>query len=1207
MTKTKFLLTTIAVLLCSVMANAYDFEVDGIRYDITSFTELTVKASSLSETFVGDLVIPSKVQFNGKELVITEVGDDFAISNTAITALTIQDSVKSVGARAFKNCSHIATIKISPTITLIGQECFSGCTNLKIFTHQGKITIGAKTFCDCRSLEQVVIENLDSLSEGTFKNCVKLSDCYVPNIVSIGKESFLNCASLINFNIPSSVRTIGDSAFEFCSNIISIIVPNNVNTLGLGAFNYCTSLVSISIGSGLTYLPWVFQGCTNLSDIRIEDATTTLRFGYTGERSFSSNYSEGYIRERRYNYFYSSAMFAGYNIKQLYIGRNITTESYLFKRYYQSGAYSLEDSYYVPNPPFSGSNIEKLTIGPLVSDLKMCPLYKTSIPEIYASSWNGAFGGCVNLDSITLYSIATSIPENTFSGCSKISTLEIPNIVKEIGANAFANCSELKTLSLGSSLVSIGDNALVGCESLNEIYIKSPNPPTYPTGFSSANYINMNVYVPKGYLSIYQESEPWKNFWNLSESNNLFFEKEGLKYALINNNNVEIVGHNISEPTDLYIKSQIEYSGNNYNVVAISHYAFKECSYLSSVQIENGIKDIGNSAFFNCYELKKLIIPSSVTNVGLDALNGCRKLRELILEDGDAPLLLSHKGEYESGSGYIDANGKKIYIEYYNSYFSNIPIEVLYIGRNLSNESRYVISSKNWNEGGRFYYNTIYSYDAAFYNLPKLKKIIIGENVECLGPEEEYISEFDLYVTPGSFKKCSSIQTVEVKNPTPPTGAEFSDAVYSKAHLTVPVESKSLYKEAIGWKDFVSLMKYKITYVVDDSIYFADTLLVGDTIILPATPIKEGYSFNGWSEIPATMPAEDIIVTGRFTINSYKITYIVDGEIYSTDSVAYGTKIIAIEEPNKEGHTFNGWSEIPETMPAEDIIIVGAFKYAVTYLVNNEVYNTDSIVYGDNIVFIEEPIQEGYTFSGWSDIPETMPAEDITITGSFTPNTYTITYMVDEEIYAVDTIAYGDTIALIAEPTQEGYTFSGWSEVPETMPAEEIVVTGSFVRNTYTITYVVDSVVYATDSITYGDTIILLEEPTQEGYTFSGWSDAPVTMPAEDIIIEGSFNVNYYALKYIVDNEPFATDSLAYGDTIILREEPQKEDFEFSGWSEAPETMPAHDVEVYGNFIFTSVTDVKVDPEQSQKVVEDNQLFIILPNGRKYNVMGMEL
>ena len=1152
----KLLLTTIAVLLCSVMANAYDFEVDGICYDITSFTDLTVKASSLSETFVGDLVIPSKVQFSGKELTVTEVGDDFAVSNESILSLTINEGVDSIGDRAFKNCTNIVTINIAKTVTKIGAECFYACTALDAFNNNGVISIGSKSFAECENMKEVSIENLVSLGERTFLNCKKLSVCYIPNITSIAKAAFQNCQALEEYNIPSSVKSIGESAFEGCSAISSIVIPNNVLELGHGAFNYCTSLTSISIGSGLTYLPWVFAGCTNLSNIRIEDATTTLRFGYTGERPFSSNYRDEYIRERRYNYYYSSAMFAGYNIKQLHIGRNITTESYLFKRYYQSGAYSLEDSYYVPNPPFSGANIEKLTIGSLVSDLKMCPLYKTSVPEIYASSWNGAFQGCVNLDSITLYSIATSIPENTFRGCSKISTLEIPNIVKEIGDNAFANCSGLKVLSLGSSLETIGDNALVGCDSLNEINIKSPNPPTYPTGFSSANYMNMQVNVPKGSLSIYQESEPWKNFWNLSESNGLFFEIDGVRYAQINDKNVEIVGNSISKLTELYIKSQVEYSSNNYNVVAISHYAFEGCSYLSSVQIENGIKAIGNSAFemctnlgsvdvavnvssigaaafkncsslkdvilpdsistipnecfygcksldsilipasvieigsyafADCNKLNRLIIPQSVTTLGSYALNGCGSLRELVLEDSNIPLYMHSNSSYSNGSSRQKVEGQYLYffVDYYTPYFSKLPIEKLYIGRNLSKESRYSISEKKYDSYGKYSYYVINSYDAPFGNLSKLKELIIGENVDILGPEQEYISEVGLYVTPGSFKNCLSIQTIDVKNPTPPTGAEFSDAVYSKAQLTVPAESKSLYKEAIGWKDFVSLMKYKITYIVDDSIYFADTLLVGDTIILPAEPVKEGYTFSGWSDVPATMPAEDIIVTGTFTINTYKITYIVDGEIYATDSVAYGTKIIAIEEPNKEGHTFNGWSEIPETMPANDITIVGAFKYAVTYMVNDEVYNTDSIVYGSEIVLIAEPTKEGYTFSGWSDIPEIMPAEDI--------------------------------------------------------------------------------------------------------------------------VIDGYFSVNYYAINYIVDNEPFATDSVAYGDNIILRDEPQKEDYEFSGWSEAPETMPAHDIEVYGNFIFTSVTDVQVDPKQSQKVIEDNQLFIILSNGKKYNVIGKEM
>jgi hypothetical protein len=1154
----KLLLTTIAVLLCSVMANAYDFEVDGICYDITSFTDLTVKASSLSETFVGDLVIPSKVQFSGKELIVTEVGDDFATENESILSLTIDNGIDSIGDRAFKSCSNLKTINVAQSVTQVGAECFYGCTALEVFNNHGIVNLSSKSFAECENLKEVSIESLVSLGEGAFLNCKKLSVCHLPNITSIAKATFQYCQALEEYNIPNSVKSIGESAFEGCSAISSIVIPDNVLELGYGAFNHCTSLTFISIGSGLTYLPWVFEGCINLSDIRIEDAATTLTFGYTGKRTYTSNYSDQYFKERSSSYYPCSSMFDNYNIKNLYIGRNITTEAYHFKRYYQSGAYSIEDSYYVPNPPFSGSCIENLTIGSLVSDLRMCPNIKTQVPTTFViGSFAGAFQNCANLDSIILHSKATSIPENTFSGCNKINSLEIPNSVKEIGVNAFKNCNELKILTLGSNLETIGANALDSCNSLIEINLKSSIPPTYNTGFSSASYISTQINVPTDVFSVYQETEPWKNFWNLSKKDELIsiFEVDGLIYSVIENKNVEIIGNRISQPIDLYINNKVDYYGNTYDIIAISNTAFKNCSYLSSVQIEKGIKKIGDSAFescanlqminipsnlsvignaafkncsileyiilpdsistipnecfygckildsvsipsnvitigeyafYNCWSIEKLIIPSAVTEVGAYALKGCRNLRELILEDGKVPLLLSHKGENESGSGYIDANGKKIYIEYYNSYFSNIPIEVLYIGRNLSNESRYSICEKKWESYYKFYYYVVNSYDAPFSNLSKLKELVIGENVDILGPEKEYISEFDLYVTPGSFKKCSSIQTVEVKNPIPPTGAEFSDAVYSKAHLTVPTESKSLYKEAIGWKDFVSLMKYKITYVVDDSIYFADTLLVGDTIILPATPIKEGYSFSGWSEIPETMPAEDIIVTGTFTINTYKITYIVDGEIYTTDSVEYGAPIIVIEEPNKEGHTFNGWSEIPETMPANDITIVGAFKYAVTYMVNDEVYNTDSIVYGSEIV-------------------------------------------------------------LIAEPSKEGYTFSGWSSIPE-------------------------------------------------------------TMPAEDIVVEGSFSVNYYTLKYIVDNELFAIYySIAYGTKIELREEPIKEGYKFSGWSEAPETMPAHDVEIYGNFIFSSVTDVKLDSEQSQKVLENNQLFIIRPDGKKYNTIGQEL
>jgi len=63
-----------------------------------------------------------------------------------------------------------------------------------------------------------------------------------------------------------------------------------------------------------------------------------------------------------------------------------------------------------------------------------------------------------------------------------------------------------------------------------------------------------------------------------------------------------------------------------------------------------------------------------------------------------------------------------------------------------------------------------------------------------------------------------------------------------------------------------------------------------------------------------------------FTINTlYTLTYLVDGEVYKTSSVAYGTALTAEDEPAKEGYTFSGWSEIPETMPACDVVVTGRF------------------------------------------------------------------------------------------------------------------------------------------------------------------------------------------------------------------------------------------------------------------------------------------
>lgn len=824
-------------------------------------------------------------------------------------------------------------------------------------------------------------------------------------------------------------------------------------------------------------------------------------------------------------------------------------------------------------------------------------LNSITIPNSVKSIGGSAFEDCSSLISITIPDSVTSINSSTFEDCSSLTSIIIPNGVITIGREAFSGCSSLTNITIPNSVISIGEGAFNKCTSLKELRIEDGD-------------TNLEM----GYSFLDHE----KDYYDDDRYN--YYH-----YGLFSDCPLEILylGRNLNYTIGVYY----EYCGYRCHIYHYYYSPFYEKRKLKSVTIGSLVTTIGEELLYACY-LQKITIPKNVISIGDRAFSS---VEELHIEDGDIPL--------EWGWGYLDYEYGAD--EYYKNIFYNSYIKTLYLGRNLT--STPPTTEYEHIRGGIFAGSKLKSViignkvtsinEELFSGCDSLSTITIGNNVKSI--HKNAFSDCDSltsitipknveYIDSYAFYNCSSLKYLYIEDSkTYLTGdddrLQFDNCPIEELYLgrntmgidinlnnikslTIgnPVTNVDKYGTFNSSLETITLMCSNPPVIAREC--FLSSNYVNSVVYVPQGTLADYQVADVWKDF---WDIQEYVLDKKFCVNYY-----IDGELYAVDSVKHGDTIIPRAEPKKENYEFSGWSDIPETMPAHDVTITGTFianTYTITYMVDNEIFAIDTIAYGDTIVPIAEPTTEGYTFSGWSDIPETMPAEDITITGSFTPNTYTITYIVDEEIYAVDTIAYGDTIALIAEPTQEGYTFSGWSEVPEIMPAEDIIVTGSFVRNTYTITYVVDSVVYATDSITYGDTIALLDEPTQEGYTFSGWSDAPVTMPAEDIIIEGSFNVNYYALKYIVDNEPFATDSLAYGDTIILREEPQKEDFEFSGWSEAPETMPAHDVEVYGDFIFTSVTDVKVDPEQSQKVIEDNQLFIILPNGKKYNAMGQEM
>ena len=368
---------------------------------------------------------------------------------------------------------------------------------------------------------------------------------------------------------------------------------------------------------------------------------------------------------------------------------------------------------------------------------------------------------------------------------------------------------------------------------------------------------------------------------------------------------------------------------------------------------------------------------------------------------------------------------------------------------------------------------------------------------------------------------------------------------------------------------------YRIIYMVDGVEYHAEDVAYGSALTALAAPTKEGYTFSGWSGLPATMPAKDVMVTGSFTANSYTLTYTVDGEVYRTETVVYGTAITALAAPTKEGYTFGGWSEIPATMPAKDVTIVGSFtvnSYILTYMVDGEVYKTETVVYGTAITAPAEPTKEGYTFSGWSGLPATMPAKDVTVVGSFVTNGYTLTYVVDGEVYKTLVYEYGSTIVAEPIPTKEGYTFSGWSNLPATMPANDVTVSGSFTINKYLVTFKIGDTVVASESLEYGTAIVAPEAPEKEGHAFNGWGKVAETVPAHDVTYEGSYSVNSYTLTYMVDGEKYWEGTVAYGTALTALEAPTKQGHTFSGWSGLPATMPANDVTVNGSFTIDKYT-----------------------------------
>ncbi|MDY5595818.1 MAG: InlB B-repeat-containing protein [Oscillospiraceae bacterium] len=369
---------------------------------------------------------------------------------------------------------------------------------------------------------------------------------------------------------------------------------------------------------------------------------------------------------------------------------------------------------------------------------------------------------------------------------------------------------------------------------------------------------------------------------------------------------------------------------------------------------------------------------------------------------------------------------------------------------------------------------------------------------------------------------------------------------YGEAYGTLPEPVKAGY-QFTGWYDAAgsrvnastvyaaasdttltahwSVSAYTITYEVDGVTVQTATYDFGATIT-PYTYTKEGYTISAWSPaVPATMPAENLTVSATSTVNTYTVTYQVNGETVNTVQYAYGAEI----EPytyTLTGYTVGAWNEdIPATMPARDLTVTAdatVNTYTVTYVVDGKQVHEDSVPYGTAIPAYTYS-KTGYTFSGWdAALPETMPAQNLTLNGTTTVNAYTITFDSNGgSAVASVTADYGTALTQPEDPTRTGYTFRGWytdtaltkAFLFTTMPAEDVTLYAKWEANTYTLHFDSDGGSSVEDrTVTYGQPYGALPTPEKQGYTFTGWQMADGTAVNANLTVTRTEDHTVYAV-----------------------------------------------------------------------------------------------
>ena len=360
--------------------------------------------------------------------------------------------------------------------------------------------------------------------------------------------------------------------------------------------------------------------------------------------------------------------------------------------------------------------------------------------------------------------------------------------------------------------------------------------------------------------------------------------------------------------------------------------------------------------------------------------------------------------------------------------------------------------------------------------------------------------------------------TTEPINPVETT-VNAETTVPTETETTTPESSETTAPESTTPEDTETdspeAEEYSITYYLSEKEQYGEEkkFAAGATIVHPEAPKKEGFKFAGWIlgeengetvPVPEKMPSNDLKVYASWEVNSYNISYTVDG-VTNVKTALFGSDIAETTpaDPEKEGHVFAGWFDKDgknlydySTVPSSDVEFTAKWLRDgnVVYLVDGKTYEAYEVREGETIPVPENPQKFAHKFVKWDpEIPEVMPSEDLEFNAVWEFDKDFITLVIG------GTVVAGGIIAAVAGAAITGVSIIGGIIA--------ILGIASNINKSYTVTYKVDGSVYKTYKHEAGDEITVPANPTKNGYKFEGWTpEIPDKMPKQNLTFEAKWS-----------------------------------------------------------------------------------------------------